>query len=523
MSPDTLQSDENRVLVVTPTRRDGDITRDLLGQAGVRCSVCASVAELAARVASDENGAVLLTDVALADGDMPAVIAALSRQPSWSDLPFVVLARDNEHAPVVSEQLSQLTNVTLIGRPATTRSMVSAVRAALRARHWQYRIRDQLAAQQQAERALREADRRKDVFLATLAHELRNPLAPLRSGLQLMEHVSLASDQQAKVRAMMERQVTQLVRLIEDLLDVSRIATGKVVLKRELLDLRAVVTAAVEACQPAADKAGHRLEVKLPDGPVQTFGDSSRLTQVVGNLLNNACKYTPAHGLIAVELRDDLDHAEIQVRDNGEGIPASMLEEVFSMFAQVNQTLDRAQGGLGIGLSLVRRLVELHEGSVVAHSPGLGHGSTFEVRLPKSTLQAPATAPRDAVQEPSLHRRLRILVVDDNRDAADSLSVILGMSGHETQTAYSGEQALLLAETFRPDAVFCDIGMQGMDGHEVASRLRTGQPKASNMTLVAVTGWGSHDDRRRTAASGFDFHLVKPVDFAAIHAILSKL
>ena len=522
MRADQDHSDETQVLVVPPTRRDGEVTGELLAKAGIRSQICRTLNGLAKALDCQSVGAVLLTDMALLDPDMPLVKGVLSRQPAWSDVPVIVLTRDREHSPMVVKALEMLSNVILLDRPISTRSMISAVLAALRSRQWQYRIREQLVAQEKAEQALRDADRRKDEFLATLAHELRNPLAPIRTGLHVLARTPAQETQAGQVRQMMERQVTHLVRLIDDLLDVSRIATGKVVLKRERLDLRSVVAAAIESCQSVVDRAGHDLKADLPKQPVWVVGDPSRLAQVVSNLVNNAAKYTPERGSIKVLLDGKGGQACIAVQDNGAGIPPDMLEDVFSMFTQVDQTLDRAQGGLGIGLSLVRRLVSLHGGDVTAQSPGLNQGSTFTVSLPMVSSGPARERPSDVPDTPSMGHAMRVLIVDDNKDAADSLAILLQASGHEVRKVYTGVDALQTAEEFVPQVVLCDIGLPGMDGHEIAMQLRANVRHAT-CTLVALTGWGTEKDKRRTRDAGFDEHLVKPVDFSAINAILERL
>jgi CheY-like chemotaxis protein len=321
---------------------------------------------------------------------------------------------------------------------------------------------------------------------------------------------------------MMSRQVVQLVRLIDDLLDLSRIATGKVVLQRDCLDLRTVVTSAIEACQPGIDHARHQLTLRLPDEPVWAVGDAARLSQVMSNLVNNAVKYTPENGKITVTLTAVAEHAELQVEDNGAGIPPEMLGEVFTMFTQVNQTLDRSQGGLGIGLSLVRRLVELHGGEVEATSQGLGHGSAFTVRLPlpKESLKELSGQSGELPLAP--YRFLRVLVVDDNKDAADALHMLIEGHGHTARVAYSGVDAVSMAQEFSPDIVLCDLGLPGMDGYEVARQLRA-QPAHEASILVAVTGWGSDGDKRKSSNAGFNHHLVKPINFDEVEAIFSQL
>ena len=513
---------ESHVYVVPPTRRDGEVTCSILSKSSIECITCPTVEDLTRIVTAGDVGAVVLTDFSLIAPGMQALVEALSRQPAWSDIPVIVLTGHRTHSPATTRALESLTNVTILDRPVSTQSMVSAVRAALRARHWQYRIRDQLIAQERAEEALRQADRRKDEFLATLAHELRNPLAPIRTGIELMSKASLDTAKTAQIRQMMSRQVVQLVRLIDDLLDLSRIATGKVVLQRDRLDLRTVVSSAIEACQPGIDHAHHQLTVQLPDEPVWAVGDAARLSQVLSNLVNNAVKYTPENGKIAVTLRTVAEQAELQVEDNGAGIPSEMLGEVFTMFTQVNQTLDRSQGGLGIGLSLVRRLVELHGGEVEARSEGLGHGSAFTVRLPLPQ-ESLKELSGDAGELPiAPYRFLRVLVVDDNRDAADALHMLIEGHGHTARVTYSGADAVRAADEFAPDIVLCDLGLPGMDGYEVARQLRA-RPAHGSTTLVAVTGWGSDGDKRKSSDAGFNHHLVKPIDFDEVETILSQL
>jgi signal transduction histidine kinase len=513
---------DDRVLVVAPTRRDGEITRDVLALACVNCVLCADAQELTAQF-EPGVGAVLVTDHTLADPKIGSFLAALGRQPEWSDVPVLVLTADREQSPPAARVLRMLTNVTLLDRPTSTRAMVSAVLAALRARRRQFQVRDQIVERLKAEQALRDADRRKNEFLATLAHELRNPLAPIRTGLEVLARVPGDSSHAARLRAMMERQLGQLVKLIDDLLDVSRIVTGKVVLQRERLDLRRVVEAAIEATQPFVEAARLSFNVDCGDQPVWVIGDASRLSQVVSNLIHNATKYTPEGGGVRVLLRCDPGEAVVQVIDSGVGIPRDMLEQVFEMFTQLERVSERTQDGLGIGLSLVRRLVQLHGGTVAAASAGPGHGSTFTVRLPTvAPLASTRTSAAAVAQSPRTPRRVRVLVVDDNVDAADALAIQLQTSGHQTRIEYSGARAVQAAHEFDPEVVFCDIGMSGMDGHEVAKRLRADQRHAATV-LVALTGWGSDDDKRRTRDTGFDYHLVKPVSPTAVEDLLAQL
>jgi signal transduction histidine kinase len=367
---------------------------------------------------------------------------------------------------------------------------------------------------------LKEADRRKTEFLATLAHELRNPLAPLRSGLQVMRMAAGDPAATARVLEVMERQLGHMVELVDDLLDVARITRGQVELKRAQLDLKDVLDLAVETALPAIEDRHHRLDLRATAEPLTLFGDATRLVQVVNNLLNNAVKYTPHGGTLTLATHRDQGEAVLTVADNGVGIAPDALDDVFGMFNQVGRSRDRTQGGLGIGLSLVRSMVGLHGGSVSAASAGPGLGSTFTVRLPLAGA-AVATAP--AAPEPAARvHKVRVLVVDDNRDAADTLSALLDLIGHRAQVANDGRAALEAMQDFRPQVVFLDIGMPGMNGYEVAEAIRNDR-RFDQPLLVALTGWGGEDDRQRTSAAGFDLHLTKPVDLQAIEKMLADV
>ena len=369
---------------------------------------------------------------------------------------------------------------------------------------------------------LAETDRRKTEFLATLAHELRNPLAPLSNGLQLMRMASGNPQSQDKAREMMERQLKQLVHLVDELLDMARISSGKVDLKKERVALKCVLDSAVESSMTLVNGAGHTLALDFRDAHLELVADPIRLGQVVSNLLNNAAKYTPNGGQIELSVRQEAGHAVISVADSGVGIASEALPQVFEMFTQVGRDRDRSQGGLGIGLALVRRLVELHGGSVTAHSAGIGRGSRFEVRLPLASQAVPAHPAAAAMPETQPATQLRVLVVDDNVDAAESLAELLDLAGHATRVAHDGDQALLAAHEFRPEVVFLDIGMPGKDGYEVAKALR-GKPETRQAVLVALTGWGAKDDRDRSRSAGFDHHLTKPAGMAAVEGLLSRM
>ncbi len=372
------------------------------------------------------------------------------------------------------------------------------------------------------EAALRDADRRKDEFLATLAHELRNPLAPIRNSLEILKMGRLDAATIQQTRSVMERQVHHLVRLVDDLLDVSRVMRGKIELRRETVELAVIVARAVEMVQPLIQSQRHRLDVELPSESLLVDVDPVRLAQAVGNLLTNAAKYTDPEGHIQLRVRREGQTLVLLVKDNGIGIAADMLSQVFDLFVQVDHTSTKAQGGLGIGLTLAQNLMQMHGGSLEAHSPGLGQGSEFLLRLPLVTDARPERpAPATTTPAPS-NAVFKIMVVDDNQDAATSLAALLRLRGHEVRIALDGASALATVNSYVPDLVFLDIGMPGMDGFEVARRLRQ-QSTLDATLLVALTGWEQQDDRRRTAEAGFDHHLVKPLDASVLETLLEAL
>ena len=382
-------------------------------------------------------------------------------------------------------------------------------------------LRDE-SERRRTELALRNADRRKDEFLATLAHELRNPLAPISMGLELLK--MSADDPQAaeEVRTMMQRQTQHMVRLIDDLLDVSRITRGKLALRKSPVELSEIVRNALDATRPLIEEAQHQLTIRLPEKPLLLYADANRLTQVLTNLLNNAAKFTPREGRIELTAHGTGSEAIVTISDSGVGIPADKVDSVFDMFTQVSASSESNHAGLGIGLTLVKRLVEMHGGSVTVHSRGQNLGSSFRLQLP--ALPAPPTP----VSESNLNGRAkpvaakrRILVVDDNTDALESLSLLVTRLGNEVCRAHDGLEALEAAERFKPEIVLMDLGMPNLDGYEAARRMRN-EPWGREMNLVATTGWGQEEDRRRTAEAGFDSHLVKPIEMAALREVLES-
>ncbi len=370
------------------------------------------------------------------------------------------------------------------------------------------------------EDALRTADRRKDEFLATLAHELRNPLAPIRSAVMLMgARAALNTEEEAAV-AIVERQVAQMARLLDDLLDVSRISRDKLELRRERIELGLVIRDAIEASRPCIDELGHHVSIGVSTNPIYLYADPVRLGQIFGNLVNNACKYTPPGGQIAVTVEQHNDDAVVRVRDNGIGIPADKLGGIFDIFSQVDRSLEKTQGGLGIGLHLVKRMVDLHGGSVEVQSKGVGQGTEFVVRLPVATAVTTVEAPAaQASPIPAAAVGRRILVVDDNDDAATALSMLLEHLGHETAVAHDGLEALDKVQDYAPDVVLLDIGLPRMNGYETCRRIRASTGPHQPL-IVALTGWGSERDREQSREAGFDGHLVKPVEHEKLMALL---
>jgi PAS domain S-box-containing protein len=371
-----------------------------------------------------------------------------------------------------------------------------------------------------AEEALQAADRHKGEFIAVLSHELRNPLAPIRNAVQILRRSGGTGEAAVSATDIIERQVGHLLRLVDDLLDINRISRGKFELKKERVELASVVRHAVEAARPLAASAGHELTVDLPPEPIYLDADPARIAQALGNLLTNAFKYTERGGRVWVAVKRDGGHAILRVRDTGVGLAVDQLTHIFEMFMQVDATLERSRGGLGIGLSLVKRLIEMHGGSVEAHSDGPGRGSEFTIRLPVvATPPRSVTCGSSNASAPSVARR-RILVVDDNRDAADTLVMLLKLGGHEVHTAHDGLEAVEAAEKVRPHVILLDLGLPKLDGYEACRRIR--QQLGSDLVLIALTGLGQEDHRLRSREAGFDAHMVKPVDYALLAKLLAE-
>jgi signal transduction histidine kinase/ActR/RegA family two-component response regulator len=495
----------------------------VLTEARVDCRVCATVQALCAEVRNGA-GAILLSEEAIvADEPLRALAQALAEQPQWSDLPVLVLTARGADSPAAARALETLGNVTLLERPQRIGSLVSTVRAALRARQRQYQLRAHIEEREKTEETLRDADRRKDEFLATLAHELRNPLAPISNAAQLLHYRMPADSPLQRASDVIERQIRHLARLVEDLLDVSRITRGKIELRRSPVDLAAVVLNAVETSQPLITDRGHEFTLELPPEPLPLDADPVRLAQVLANLLNNAAKYTPRGGRISLTAAREGGIVVIRVKDSGIGIAADVLPKIFDMFIQADNRLERATGGLGIGLTLVKHFVEMHGGTVEAMSAGPSLGSEFVVRLPLMASSHAAAIAVDTSDDTPAQPRLglRILVVDDNHDSAESMRSLLEILGNDVVTANEGRQALQSIAQRKPDVALLDIGMPKMNGYEVARRIR-GESYGDDILLIAMTGWGQEEDRLRSRSAGFDHHLVKPVDLVELKRLLDE-
>jgi signal transduction histidine kinase len=505
----------DRVVLLAPTRKDSATTVTLLKGAGIAVHACADF-DSALRELPRGAALFMVPEELLGPEQRVRLGALLHAQPPWSDLPMLVLTQAGANSVDTEDAVRTLGNVTLLERPLRVATLLSAVRSAMRARQRQYQIRGYLEDRRRTEESLRVADQRKDEFLATLGHELRNPLAPLQTGMHLLRLGNLDSGRSSNVLDVMERQITHLVRLVDDLLEVSRVTRGLIDVRFGALDLVSVVQAAIDSCQPLIRAAGHHLDVTLPSSPVPVSGDAVRLTQVFTNLLTNACKYCDSGGRIHVRATVDGDHVVVSVRDNGIGIPEAYLGSVFDMFMQVERSSRRAQGGLGIGLTLVRTLVERHRGRVEARSGGAGAGSEFIVTLPLLAM-AQTKSERPAAIEAFPPRR--VLIVDDNGDAAEMLGVLLETLGSVVKVVNSGRSALSVFDAFRPDTVLLDIGMPEMDGYEVARRLRA-MSSSSAVLIIALTGWGQLHDQRRARDAGFDHHMVKPPDIDRLRQLM---
>ena len=493
--------DPERVLVLAPRGRDAALTRDLLARDGLTAYVCDHVESLCAAI-EEGAGIALVAEEALDRNSLARLAHVLDAQPPWSDFPLLVFsAGATSRVRRIDHAQRALGNVTFLDRPVQVRSMLAAVHSAIHGRRRQY--------------AARRAIEARDQFLAMLGHELRNPLAAIRLASELIGRTPDAEKREAH-RAVIERQARHLARLVDDLLDVARVMYGKIALQRSTVDLRDLVESCVRAHEAAAKT--HRLTLTFDkgDAPVHVSGDPVRLEQIVGNLLTNAIKYTPQGGSVRTEVFTEGASALVRVVDSGVGIAENMLPLVFDLFAQADRSLDRSQGGMGLGLTLVRNLVRLHGGEVEARSGGLGQGTELRVRLPLMTSVAPSKDEERASGVEDSPRR--VVLVEDNEDIRFTLSQLLELLGHQVETAEDGPTGVEKILSTRPDVALVDIGLPGIDGFEVARRVRA--KAGRDVVLVAVTGYGQAADRAKTREAGFDAHLTKPVGIEELETML---
>jgi signal transduction histidine kinase/ActR/RegA family two-component response regulator len=516
MTAELIANHEERVLLLAPTKRDAAAAQSVFETEGIAVTNCEDMDEVCSQI---EQGAAvaILPEEAIRNDAQGHLSGTLKQQPPWSDLPLIVLACPDQ-TPAAARQLESIGSMTLLPRPVEIRSLVSTVRTALRDRRRQYERRAHFADRERQASALRDNDRRKDEFLAMLAHELRNPLAAIAAATNVAR-ITEADDERRWAVQIIEEQGRNLTRMVDDLLDVSRITTGKIELRKRPVELAHVIRQALDTVHPLVEDRKHRLTVVIAPG-LRVDADPTRLAQVFANLLTNAAKYTPAGGRLEVEAHAEAEDVVIVVRDNGLGIPGDRLPEMFELFAQADHSLARSEGGLGIGLTVVKKLVEMHGGILTAASDGAGKGSEFTVRLRAATAPADAAGAGAPSSRPRAARvSRRVLLVDDNAALARAMCRLLRTLGHQVETCHDGPTAIAIATNFRPEVIFLDIGLPGMDGYEVARRLRQEEPCSASL-LVAVSGYGAEANRRKSRDAGFDEHLVKPVSFEDLAEVI---
>lgn len=502
-------NNSDRFLILAPTGRDARLAVAALTDAGLHAAAVRDIEDLC-RTLRLGAAATIITEEALDLAAMKCLREELERQPAWSDLPLIIFTSQPSAEMTVRsfEQLGHRANVTLVERPIRVKTMISAARAALRARQRQYEVRDLLTA---LEQRLEE----RDQFLAMLSHELRNPLAAISLAIHELEQNTTPSHE----RAVIVRQTRHLKQLVDDLLDIARVTSGKIALHKTSLDLSDIVEHCLETMRPRAEARRLRMSLQQQVEHATVNGDPVRLEQVVNNLLSNAIKYTPPGGEITIFVEREGEEAVLRVRDTGKGIAPEMLTRIFDMFMQGETTIDRTEGGMGIGLTLVKRLVEQHSGSIRAYSAGRGSGSEFVVRLPLTKVKVtPAPKPRPS-PAPKNDVRRRIVVVEDNADIRDLLRIKLRQLGHEVDTADDGVKGLETILTSRPEVALVDIGLPALDGYEVARRVRA--EIGDQIYLIALTGYGQSEDKKRAMEAGFDVHLTKPADFIDLQNVLA--
>ncbi len=496
---------ENRVVIFAPTGRDARLISQVLERAGVESHICSRMIEVVDELVQGV-GVLLLVDEALDTPLTRPLTQYLSQQPAWSDLPIFLLSNRGLNSPEIRSAYQHLGNVTLLERPLHGITLVSAATSALRARKRQY--------------AMREVDRRKDEFLAMLAHELRNPLAPISAASDLLKLPSLDREKIKQTSEIISRQVRHMTGLIDDLLDVSRVSRGLVPLEKQSVDTRLITASAVEQVRPLIDGRRHSLTLRTSPHSAFVEGDPKRLVQILANVLNNAAKYTPEGGEIL--LATDVSESAVifTVSDNGIGIAPEVIGRIFDLFAQAERTSDRTQGGLGIGLALVKSLIQLHGGTVTASSDGASTGAEFQLTFPRHFPVEEESLAADAIADKLINQQ-RLLVVDDNVDAANMLGMFLELAGHQVKIVHTAAAALeAAARADSIDACLLDIGLPDLDGIGLAKRLRE-IPSTKKTLLIAITGYGQEQDRHKTSRAGFNHHYVKPIDMEQLISTLA--
>lgn len=533
---------DERVLLLAPTGRDALLIDKVLSEAGVATEGCAGIEEFCQKM-SDGAGAAFITEEALTPDATQRLVEALAAQPPWSDFPLVILTSGGSSIPAnlgVLRDLSETGNVTLIERPTRVITLVSALQAAQRARRRQYEVRDYLVKEEHAQverarllEAAEEANRTKDEFLATMSHELRTPLTAILGWTHLLRTNTFGEEHIARALEVVERNARAQTKLIDDLLDVSRIITGKLRLDVRPVNLSAVIEAAVDAIQPTAEAKSIRLQSLIDPQAGPISGDADRLQQIIWNLLSNAVKFTPKAGRVQIRLERINSHVEITVSDTGKGINPAFLPHVFDRFRQADGTTTRAHGGLGLGLSIVRQLVELHGGTVTVESDGEGHGATFTVQLPLMAARQevdrverrhPTAGGSVSLDCPPSLVGLRILVVDDEADTRDMLRAVLERCGSEVATAASAAEALEVLTSGQPDVLISDIGMPDEDGYALIGKVRAREVEpGQRIPAVALTAYARVEDRVRALTAGFQVHLPKPIEPIELVAVVASL
>jgi signal transduction histidine kinase/ActR/RegA family two-component response regulator len=501
-----------RVLIVAPIGRDAELMCTHLRAAGIRCEVRPSVDTICNEV-NDGAGALLFTEEALSPDVTPRLARVLDQQEAWSDVPLIILMGEHllDERPRPMHALGRRTNITFVDRPVRIKSLVSATQSALRARERQYQIRDLM---QTLEDRVNERDR----FLAILGHELRNPLGAILLASQMTDDAGKLDGEHADL---IERQSKHLTRLVNDLLDLSRVVSGKIVLKKQVVDLGHVLRQSMETVQQAADRQNVSVEIKPHNGPLPVDVDPVRADQIVTNVLTNAIKYTPEEGHVVVTLSEMDGQAVVHVKDDGVGIAPDRIGTIFELFAQAENAIGRAQGGMGIGLALVRNLLHLHDGTISAKSDGVGHGSEFTVTFPLATqpaAQKPVQNVARAAATDSQPRR--IVIVEDNPDVRELLRLKLRRLGHAVDAVADGPEGVRTIVNNKPDLALVDIGLPGLDGYEVAMQVR--QSLGDGVVLVAVSGFGQPEDKRKALDAGFNEHITKPADVSDIENLLAR-